>query len=406
MLSMHASDILQWLLIFSMKLVLLFSLHTLVHITVRWSTPSVYYEQTCIHYCSPEPVFYLLRSVSVTRGKKISGQSDISEFSYFVWPVLKTHQKNTQHSHIVCVCVCACACALDWVGSRVFASTALVVQMAVYLTSYDDYQTSFHASLSLPNTNTHGLNNIWQITNTHSHTHTHTHTHRVTLTATETGHMHTQTALNPLLDCLSLSLSLSLSLPPPPPPPHPGLQWISRLNWQIFPTKNSPPSPPPHSYPPPSPCRWALHHPSTSRSCPGPSYGAEVIGSGHCGLALKRRHSSTQFLLSPLPLTPYPAPDVPCLFPPPPPPADSTLACFMLAWQQPFWLHVFPSIWLLSRALGCRLLCGLDAVAPLCPGLEGWGDGTCWSLWARSPPPGAAVFTFMHAVFEAVDLRT
>ena len=47
----------------------------------------------------------------------------------------------------VCMCVCVCVCSRrDW--SRVFAGRALaVVQMAVYLTGYCDYLTSFREPL-------------------------------------------------------------------------------------------------------------------------------------------------------------------------------------------------------------------------------------------------------------------
>ena len=38
----------------------------------------------------------------------------------------------------VCVRACVLACVLDGKDSRVFADRALVVRMAVYLTSYSD----------------------------------------------------------------------------------------------------------------------------------------------------------------------------------------------------------------------------------------------------------------------------
>ena len=63
----------------------------------------------------------------------------------------------------VCVraCVCAYACVLDGEGSWVFASTALtVVQMAIYLTSYNDCLTGFCEPL-LPLYRCHtGLKNV------------------------------------------------------------------------------------------------------------------------------------------------------------------------------------------------------------------------------------------------------
>ena len=62
----------------------------------------------------------------------------------------------------MCVCVCVCvrahtmhvrACVLDREGSKVFASTALVVlvvRTAMYLTIYNDYLTSLCEPLSSP----------------------------------------------------------------------------------------------------------------------------------------------------------------------------------------------------------------------------------------------------------------
>ena len=45
----------------------------------------------------------------------------------------------------------ACVCVLDWAGSWVFASTALLVAWtAMYLTSYSDYLTCFHDPLLPP----------------------------------------------------------------------------------------------------------------------------------------------------------------------------------------------------------------------------------------------------------------
>ena len=43
-----------------------------------------------------------------------------------------------------CVCACVCACVLDGEGNRVLGSRAVVVvQMAVYLTSYNSHLPSF-----------------------------------------------------------------------------------------------------------------------------------------------------------------------------------------------------------------------------------------------------------------------
>ena len=47
------------------------------------------------------------------------------------------------------LCVCVCVCVLDWEGSRVVASTALVVVWtAVYLIGYTDCLTGFREPLS------------------------------------------------------------------------------------------------------------------------------------------------------------------------------------------------------------------------------------------------------------------
>ena len=62
-------------------------------------------------------------------------------------------KEKLQHSERVCmhthVCVIVCVLLLDWEGSWVFASTALVVVlMAVYLPGHNDYLTGFHEPLS------------------------------------------------------------------------------------------------------------------------------------------------------------------------------------------------------------------------------------------------------------------
>ena len=55
--------------------------------------------------------------------------------------------------YVVCMCVCVCGVCVwcvwfvDGGNIRMFAKRALVVQMAVYLTSYSDCLTSFHQPL-------------------------------------------------------------------------------------------------------------------------------------------------------------------------------------------------------------------------------------------------------------------
>ena len=48
-----------------------------------------------------------------------------------------------------CVCVCVCVCVLDREGSRMFASTAVVVVWtALYLTGYNNCLTGFRERVS------------------------------------------------------------------------------------------------------------------------------------------------------------------------------------------------------------------------------------------------------------------
>ena len=59
------------------------------------------------------------------------------------------------------VCVCVCVCVLDWEGSRVVASTALVVVWtAVYLIGYTDCLTGFREPLSPPYRCHTGFNSV------------------------------------------------------------------------------------------------------------------------------------------------------------------------------------------------------------------------------------------------------
>ena len=91
----------------------------------------------------------LLVKISIYQGGEISNLSYVMAV-IFVWPVLKncsTVERVRVHLRArACVCVCAgcvCMCVLDREGSREVASRALVVvQMAVYLTSYCDWLVS------------------------------------------------------------------------------------------------------------------------------------------------------------------------------------------------------------------------------------------------------------------------
>ena len=79
--------------------------------------------------------------------RKQNQQSVRRTSCYFVWPILftkKLYSEREREWERECVCVCVCVCVLCIGGSRVFASTALVVAwVAMCLTSYSDYLTGF-----------------------------------------------------------------------------------------------------------------------------------------------------------------------------------------------------------------------------------------------------------------------
>ena len=65
--------------------------------------------------------------------------------------IYNTDQYHAHSNSLQCVHVCMRVCVLDWAGSWVFASTALLVAWtAMYLTSYSDYLTCFHDPLLPP----------------------------------------------------------------------------------------------------------------------------------------------------------------------------------------------------------------------------------------------------------------
>ena len=91
--------------------------------------------------------------------KNISNQLDIPAVTLF------DHFSNTERMLVACyiciMCMCVSCVFLDGEGSRVFASSALVVTwLTTYLTCYSHRLTSFCEPLSPPHTCHTGLKNV------------------------------------------------------------------------------------------------------------------------------------------------------------------------------------------------------------------------------------------------------